>query len=122
MIAETVRAAAKDRRVARIFVFPGAKVAMCDAAGRDRDWLRKVRPWWGHHYHFHVRLSCPRGSQGCEDQAAPPSGDGCDDARRWQAELLNPSPPDPNAPPVRPRPDLTLADLPAQCSTVLGAR
>ena len=117
-----IRAAAKDRRVARIFVFPGAKVAMCDAAGRDRDWLRKVRPWWGHHYHFHVRLACPRGSTGCEDQAAPPPGDGCADARQWQAQILNPPPPDPNAPPVPPRPDLTLADLPPQCSTILGAR
>ena len=117
-----IREAARDRRVARIFVFPGAKVAMCDAAGRDRGWLRKVRPWWGHHYHFHVRLACPRGSSGCEDQPPPPPGDGCDDARRWQADILNPPPPDPNAPPPRPRPDLTLADLPSQCSAVLAAR
>jgi len=29
---------------------------LCDQAGRDRGWLAKVRPWWGHYYHFHVRM------------------------------------------------------------------
>ena len=119
---ELLRAAASDPRVARIFVFPGAKVAMCDAAGRDRAWLRKIRPWWGHHYHFHVRLNCPSGARGCEGQAPPPPGDGCDEARRWQADILNPPPPDPDAPPPRPRRELALADLPPQCTAVLTAR
>ena len=118
---ELLRAAASDPRVARIFVFPGAKVQMCRDAGRDRAWLRKIRPWWGHHYHFHVRLACPRGSRGCEDQAPPPPGDGCDDARRWQADILNPPPADPNAPPPPPRRELTMADLPRECAAVLGA-
>ena len=26
-----------------------------------RAWLHKVRPFWGHQYHFHVRLACPAG-------------------------------------------------------------
>ena len=119
---ELLRAAASDPRVARIFVFPGAKVQMCQDAGADRAWLRKIRPWWGHHYHFHVRLACPRGSRGCEDQAPPPPGDGCADARQWQADILDPPPPDPDAPPARPRPELTVADLPRECAAVLGAR
>jgi penicillin-insensitive murein DD-endopeptidase len=37
----------------------------------NRAYLRKIRPWWGHHYHFHVRLACPRGARGCVDQDAP---------------------------------------------------
>ena len=119
---ELLRAAASDPRVARIFVFPGAKVQMCQDAGRDRAWLRKIRPWWGHHYHFHVRLACPRGERACRDQAPPPPGDGCAEARQWQANILNPPPPDPNARPAPPRRDLTLADLPGQCAAVLGAR
>ena len=119
---ELLRAAATDPRVARIFVFPGAKVQMCADAGRDRAWLRKIRPWWGHDSHFHVRLACPRGERGCQDQAPPPPGDGCDEARQWQANILNPPPPDPNAPPAPPRRELSLSDLPQQCTTVLTAR
>lgn len=116
---ELLRAAASDPRVARIFIFAGAKVDLCEWATGDRSWLRKVRPWWGHHYHFHVRLSCPPGDRQCEDQAAIPAGDGCDDARQWVANILNPPPPDPNAPPPTPRGELTMAELPASCSSVL---
>ena len=116
-----VRAAASDPRVARIFIFPGAKVAMCNAATGDRAWLSKVRPWWGHHYHFHVRLNCPTGAVGCTDQAPPPVGDGCEEAQGWVDRILNPPPPDPNAPPPTPRAELTMANLPGQCLDVLNA-
>ncbi|RMA43454.1 penicillin-insensitive murein endopeptidase [Rhodophyticola porphyridii] len=115
-----LRAAASDPRVARIFVFPGAKVWMCDNETGDRSYLRNIRPWWGHHYHFHVRLSCPPGMPACEDQAAPPPGDGCDQAREWVQNILNPPPPDPNAPPLQPRRELTLGDLPRQCAAILS--
>lgn len=115
-----LKAAASDPRVARIFVFPGAKVAMCNAETGDRSYLRKIRPWWGHHYHFHVRLECPRGMRGCQSQDPIPRGDGCADAQRWVDNILNPPPPDPNAPPPRPRRELTLGDLPRQCETVLA--
>jgi penicillin-insensitive murein endopeptidase len=114
-----IRAAASDPRVARIFVFPGAKVQMCNDETGDRAWLRKVRPWWGHHYHFHVRLRCPDGMAGCVDQAPPPPGDGCDAAQEWVDNILNPPPPDPDAPPPKPRRELTMADLPRQCAAVL---
>lgn len=115
-----LRRAASDPRVARIFVFPGAKVEMCENARGDRSWLRKIRPWWGHHYHFHVRLNCPAGDASCTNQAPPPPGDGCDDARDWVADILDPPPPDPNATPTPPREPLTMADLPALCTAVAG--
>ena len=114
-----LRAAASDPRVARIFVFPGAKVAMCNNATGDRSWLRQIRPWWGHHYHFHVRLKCPSGDDSCTDQAPPPPGDGCADAQRWVNDILDPPPPNPNPPP--PRGPLTMAQLPGQCLSVLNA-
>ena len=120
-----LRAAASDRRVARIFVFPGAKVQMCKDETGDRRWLRKIRPWWGHHYHFHVRLNCPRGARGCVDQDPPPRGDGCADAQKWVDDILNPPPPkprDPNAPPPKKRREYVLADLPKQCVSVLRSR
>ncbi len=116
---EILKAAASDPRVARIFVFPGAKVQMCDDAKGDRSWLRKIRPWWGHHYHFHVRLNCPDGTTGCVNQDPPPKGDGCDDARQWVQDILFPPPPDPNAPKPKPRRELQMTDLPQQCVAVL---
>ncbi|SPJ23426.1 penicillin-insensitive murein endopeptidase [Palleronia abyssalis] len=117
-----VKAAATDPRVERIFIFPGAKVAMCDNATGDRSWLRKVRPWYGHHYHFHVRLSCPDNATGCVAQDPPPPGDGCEDARQWVRNILNPPPQprDPNAPAPQPKRELTMADLPQACQAVLA--
>ncbi len=78
-----IRAAAEDPAVARIFVNAAIKRGMCltekkRGGGKiDAPWLRRVRPWKGHNYHFHVRLACPRGSAGCRDQAPPPPGNGC---------------------------------------------
>jgi len=114
-----MRAAASDPAVARIFVTPAVKVWMCENATGDRSWLRTIRPWWGHNTHFHVRLACPRGSNRCEDQAPPPPGDGCADAQVFLNNILNPPPPDPDASAAVPRPELTLADLPNQCATIL---
>lgn len=116
-----MRAAAEDPAVARLFVTAAAKRAMCDAtAPGDRDWLRKVRPWWGHHAHFHVRLFCPAGSPLCVDQEPPPPGDGCDAGLDWwfSDEALNPPPP---REPPKPRREITLADLPPACRAVLDA-
>ena len=115
-----LRLAASDPRVARIFVFPGAKVWMCDNATGDRSWLRHIRPANGHHYHFHVRLDCPRGERNCESQAPPPPGDGCDEARQRAADILDPPPPDPDYVPPPPRGQLTLGDLPRQCAALLS--
>ena len=119
-----IKAAASDKRTARIFVFPGAKVQMCKDAKGDRRWLRKVRPWYGHYNHFHVRLACPPGARGCIDQDPPPPGDGCEDAQKWVDDILNPPPPqprDPNAPAAKPRRELRVADLPQQCAGVLAS-
>ena len=78
---EILRAAAMDPGVARIFITPPAKLQMCrDAPGNDRAWLRKIRPWWGHNDHFHVRLNCPKGATICEPQDPIPEGDGCEEA------------------------------------------
>ena len=119
--AALLEAAARDPRVERIFVTAPVKLALCEGAtGRDAAWLRKVRPWWGHHDHFHVRLVCPQGARGCVAPPPIPPGDGCKDAIWWVTEAL--LPPDPNAPKPVPKPPLRLADLPPQCATVLQAR
>jgi penicillin-insensitive murein endopeptidase len=116
-----VRQAAMDPRVERIFIFAGAKIAMCENATGDRSWLSKVRPYWGHNTHFHIRLRCPAGAANCTGQDPVPAGDGCAEALEWRRNILNPPPPDPNARPAEPRRDLTMADLPGQCARVLRA-
>ena len=99
--------AASYPEVTRIFASPAIKKQLCDAAGTDRAWLRKIRPWYGHDDHMHVRLACPPGVSGCIGQAAPPPGDGCGaDHAYW----FRPPPPPP---------EKTLADLPKACAEVL---
>ena len=107
-----VRLAASDPAVARIFVNAAIKKALCQGEPPgERDWLRKVRAWWGHDSHFHVRLNCPEGAPGCVAQAPPPPGDGCGGELAWwfTAEALHPKPP------ATPRVELTLDDLPQAC-------
>lgn len=72
-----IKTAAKDEAVTRIFVNPAIKQQLCLEAGRDRDWLHKVRPWFSHRAHMHVRLRCPAGSAECQEQVPPPLEDGC---------------------------------------------
>jgi len=114
-----IKAAAKDPQVARIFVNAAIKKALCRDAGSDRHWLDKVRPWWGHDYHFHVRIVCPSDSPDCKPQPQPPADDGCGhELDEWFTDaVLHPRP----SPPSKPKPGLRMADLPAACRQVLLA-
>jgi penicillin-insensitive murein DD-endopeptidase len=116
-----IRDAAQEPRVERIFVNAAIKKALCREAKGDRGWLAKVRPMYGHDYHFHIRITCPAGSRECESQPAPPEGDGCraaDLAYWFKDSVLHPKPP---TTPPKPRPPMTLAQLPADCRQVLAA-
>jgi len=127
-----LKAAASDPRVDRIFIAAAAKIAMCQTATRkDKAWLQKIRPLYGHETHFHVRLKCPAGASLCESQTPTVAdlsdgGDGCDDTLMyWVSEAyLHPPPPDPNGPKVprakTPR-EFTMADMPKQCADVLAS-
>ena len=77
--------AARDVRVERVFVHPVLKRALCETVKGDRGWLHRIRPWWGHDEHFHVRLRCPEGNDGCVPQAAIAEGDGCEEIAGWLA-------------------------------------
>ncbi len=117
-----IKAAAEDSEVQRIFVNAAIKKALCRDAKGDRSWLTKVRPFFGHDYHFHVRLTCPKDQPACEPQDPVPPGDGCDAASLvyWFSDrLLHPRP---GRVPAKPKPALTLADLPAGCKAVLSAK
>jgi len=74
--------AASDPAVDRIFVNPAIKRMLCEGPTRHEPWMSRIRPWWGHHDHFHVRLKCPEGSSTCVAQAPPPD-DGCGPSLAW---------------------------------------
>jgi penicillin-insensitive murein endopeptidase len=114
-----IKAAARDPRVERIFVNAAIKKALCRDSDPDREWMSKVRPYWGHDYHFHVRLYCPADSPECKPQPPPPPGEGCGKDLDWwfTDRVLHPKP----SPVQRPRPPLTMAKLPPACRAVLAA-
>jgi penicillin-insensitive murein endopeptidase len=108
-------AVARIPELARMFVNPAIKRELCREAGTDRDWLAKVRPWWGHDDHFHIRLTCPPGQTLCENQAPVPPGDGCKELDWWFTEEARHPKPSPPAPP------LLVSQLPPECAAVAAA-
>jgi len=116
-----IRDAALEPSVQRIFVNAAIKKALCREAKGDKSWLSKVRPWYGHDYHFHIRMRCPSGNSGCDGQPDQDDGDGCSasDLAYWfKDSVLHPEPP---KEPPKPHPGITLAQLPAACKAVLNA-
>ena len=116
-----IRDAAQEPSVERIFVNAAIKKALCREARGDRGWLSKIRPWWGHDYHFHIRIRCPAGSTKCESQPEPTEGEACSaaDLAYWfKDEVIHPKP---SPEPPKPKPSLTLAQLPSECRRVLAA-
>ncbi len=115
-----IKTAALDTEVDRIFVNPAIKERLClDAPENDRMWLHKVRPWWGHNAHMHVRLKCPEGNSLCQTQAPiPSSGDGCGmEVTSWLDEIRFPKPKKPGAK-VKPK---KLPDPPIECVELFKA-
>jgi penicillin-insensitive murein endopeptidase len=123
--------AASYPQVERVLVHPAIKKALCDNPAFPRTHFNKIRPYWGHHYHMHVRLGCPKDSPGCTPQPVVGNEDGCGkEVDEWIARfkrIYAPRPPQPE-PPIaakpkpkpKPKPEITLADLPDECKVVLG--
>lgn len=122
--ARLIKRAASYPDVARIFVHPPIKAELCKwAKGPDKSWLAKVRPYYGHNYHFHIRINCPKDSPGCKNQAParPKDGTGCgEELAYWLGDVpwKPKKKPDPNAKPPKPAPPMTVAALPAECRAV----
>lgn len=115
-----LKRAASYPEVERILVNPGIKKKLCDTVTGDRSWLQKIRPFWGHDYHFHMRIGCQPGSPNCKAQEATTPGDGCDKSLAW---WFTEEPWRPNKNPDAPkaRDIMTMATLPKQCQAVLDA-
>ena len=123
-----IKRAASYHEVERVLVHPAIKKALCEAAGADRAWLGKVRPYWGHYYHFHMRISCPAGSTNCKHQQPVSGEDGCGKELADWIKRVTPRPPAPPPPPGTkpapkkpPPPPMTLEGLPPECREVITA-
>jgi penicillin-insensitive murein endopeptidase len=117
-----IRTAAEQPEVERVLVNAAIKKKLCEMEGKQHwPWMAKVRPWYGHHDHIHVRLKCPADSPQCRHQPPVPGGDGCGDkelAYWFSDRVLHPKP---RPRPSKPEKPITLADLPLACKTVLEA-
>jgi penicillin-insensitive murein endopeptidase len=116
-----IRTAAEQPEVERVLVNAAIKKELCRVEDKKHSgWLSKVRPWYGHADHIHVRLKCPADSPNCRAQTPVPAGDGCSDkelAFWFKDSILHPVI-KPGGKPAKP---LMLADLPPACKTVLDA-
>jgi penicillin-insensitive murein DD-endopeptidase len=95
---QLLRWVAESDEVERILVDPAVKQSLCAGHG-GAPWLRKLRPWWGHDRHVHVRLACPAGDRQCIAQEPPPPGTGCDALDWWRTEEATHEPPRADPPP-----------------------
>lgn len=109
---KVLEAAAQNPAVDRIFVNPSVKRLLCTRKPAH-NWLRKIRPWWGHDDHFHVRLKCPLNNKNCTGQEPLPVSDGCDASLAW---WFSEEAKAPTAHPKKPGPPV----LPALCDSVLS--
>lgn len=110
-----IQRAAEHPAVDRILVNPGIKRALCRSEG-EAPWLRKIRSWWGHDAHMHVRLKCPPDSPACQQQAPIRKGSGCGAELAWwfSEEARSPSRSSSGTSKPRPQP-------PVACRQVLGS-
>jgi penicillin-insensitive murein endopeptidase len=113
-----LKTAASYPEVERILVHPGVKEKLCDTVKGDRSWLRKIRPFWGHDDHFHLRIGCQPGSAECKEQWQP-AKEGCDKSLAWwfTDEPWRPA----KNPKPKARDVMRLSALPRSCLSVLAA-
>jgi penicillin-insensitive murein endopeptidase len=117
-----LRTVAEQPDVERVLVNAAIKKKMCELeGGHHYAWMAKLRPWYGHTSHIHVRLKCPADSPHCRHQPPVPAGDGCEkkDLAYWFSDrVLHPKP---SKKPEKPAKQITMADMPAACQQVLNA-
>jgi penicillin-insensitive murein endopeptidase len=116
-----IRTAAEQPNVERVLVNAAIKKRLCEMEGKNNhEWMDKVRPWYGHDDHIHVRLKCPADSPHCRAQPPVPGSDGCGkELAFWFSDkVLHPKP---SPKPEKAKKPLMMADLPPACKEVLEA-
>ena len=90
-----IKTAAEQPEVERVLVNAAIKKELCRVEDKHHDaWMSKVRPWYGHADHIHVRLKCPADSPNCRKQPPVPGGDECGKALDYwfSDKVLHPKP------------------------------
>ena len=115
-----IKAAAEQPEVERVLVNAAIKKELCRVEDKKQHaWMAKVRPWYGHHDHIHVRLRCPADSPNCRHSSRYPAATGAA-PRSWTSGS-------PTRSCIRResrgrrRRQTMLADLPPACKDVLDA-
>jgi penicillin-insensitive murein endopeptidase len=111
--------AAQDPEVERVLANPAIKLALCRDVKGDRSWLHKIRPVFGHNYHFHVRISCPKDSPECQRQPPTPLAEGCGADLDW---WLKPKPRQLSLRPGGVSKPILMSALPQACRHILVAK
>ena len=118
---KVIRMAALMPDVERVLVNPAIKKALCREAKGDRSWLAKVRPYWGHNYHMHLRIGCPDGGTSCRPQDPVTGGEGCDASLDyWLKQVKKPDVPPP--PPQAHKAEAADDAVGFACGVPLGSR
>jgi penicillin-insensitive murein DD-endopeptidase len=111
-----VVSAVRADEVDRVFVAPAIKKLMCEKFP-TAPWLYKLRAWWGHQDHLHVRLKCPADQKHCVPQYLDPEDTQCGPSLdRWMKMVKPPA----VKPVVQPTPPAKkFPTLPPQCENVV---
>src|SRR5262249_24035184 len=101
-----LEAFAREPQVARIFVNPAIKRALCHEAGPDRAARTTTGPGGGHNDRSHCGLPAPAGREERRNPAPPPPGGGSGRGPDWWFT------PEGRHPPRAPAKPLLVSDLP----------
>jgi len=77
-----LRTFAESPDVDRILVNYAIKRELCRKNAKE-PWILKIRPWFGHDHHFHVRMNCRPDDRLCRSGDPIPPGNGCDASLAW---------------------------------------
>lgn len=114
---QLLRRLASSESLDRVLVHFLIKKELCRKFPAE-DWIRKIRPWYGHDRHFHLRIRCPVGSPLCKSGEPLPAGNGCDETLEW---WWSPEARQEEAKNMNRQQNPVIPVLPPACSPVLSA-
>ena len=113
-----IRTAAEQPEVERASSMPRLRKELCRVErANDKTWMSKVRPWYGHADHIHVRLKCPVNRRIVVLSRPYRAGMDAISIGHWFADWILRL----KIPEISSSAGLKLKDLPQACADVLNA-